>query len=530
MIEKPLWMFGKATVLMWHWARKIWQGVMKFLHREAVSLTIICLYAVALAIFISIWPVTKNWLRLSRTVDIALVAVSFLWGLMLLVWAHEKVQEQMLRWVPALLAAPAWFPFFIPLFALLLLITLLIFGATVLLTPLGALAMLLGLFFAWWRRRHGITLRCKYGDCHSQNRKFRDVEVRYRCPGNCGTSYGYMIPSHYGLLFHNCTCGSKIPALKSLRQKKDKKGQILENTLIKECPGPSRHPWSSATDPLPSHYIAVAGGTTSGKTHYLTMALKDLLALSAGSGATYQASFDDKKDLEKHRESLERLDQGIPLGRTLRGEAPIAFVLRLKDKAGKDERLYLYDAAGEKYTSLGEETVKDFVFFEDLTGIILMVDPLGLPKLKSRVRSKAPQIWEALMVSNLPFEYVVAGLRKNIARYLKLGTSGRTNIPLAVVINKVDAPLAAERIGAEAKKDAENLGKSEHDLCREALIEWGAGNDVQILEADFPRLRYFSCSALGRIPDQSGQPFRAEQVLPALLWLLQSESASKRKH
>ena len=103
-------------------------------------------------------------------------------------------------------------------------------------------------------------------------------------------------------------------------------------------------------------------------------------------------------------------------------------------------------------------------------------------------------------------------------------------LPLRIVVSKRTLEKKGVEWKERAKKDAEKRGKSEHDLCREALIEWGAGNDVQILEADFSRLRYFSCSALGRIPDQSGQPFRAEQVLPALLWLLQAESESKRKY
>jgi hypothetical protein len=468
---------------------------------------------------------TRNYLGLNRSVDVVFVAVFLFWGLMLLVWTHQTIMEQMLRWVPALLAAPVWLPILLVSLAAMACVSAgLLILATVLM-PLGAVVMIVGFVWSWWRWRHGITVRCIRGQCLAGNRRFRDLEIRYVCPGGCGAQYSKLTPSYFGILQHRCTCGATLPALAALRRRKTRDGQIIEQSLKKVCP--AGHPWGLGAESLLSHFVAVAGGPSAGKTCYVTMALQSLLdSRHAGPRAKFELS-DHAGD---HEANCRALHTGRKLDPTQRG-VPQATVLRLSG-VNSESRLYLYDAAGEEYTSLRRDTAQEFMFFEDMTGIILIVDPLVLPAMRRYVEAHDEIVLRSMGGATRQFEEVVGGLTRYVRKFVRCGLSGRRDVPLAVVITKADVPMVSQRIGDCAIREAEEAHGSggEHILCRSALVEWGAVNEVIALEQDFPKIRYFSCSPLGRAPDENdARPFVAQRVLPPLLWLLDGSRSQQGK-
>jgi hypothetical protein len=187
----------------------------------------------------------------------------------------------------------------------------------------------------------------------------------------------------------------------------------------------------------------------------------------------------------------------------------------------QDERLYLYDASGEEYIGLEREAGAEMTFFQDVSGILLMVDPLALV----RPRFGAGSDNDPSGVSQIPLRVVVGSLCRNVRRFLRYGYGGLTEIPLAIVVTKADCPEVVGRIGADAiRRD----GSTEHEACRQALVEWGAGDQVVTLERDFRTIRYFCSSALGRTPDDSRTPFVARGVLPPLIWMLTTKPALRR--
>jgi hypothetical protein len=296
----------------------------------------------------------------------------------------------------------------------------------------------------------------------------------------------------------------------------------MEDTLEKVCP--SGHPWGITTDPLPSQFVAVVGGSSAGKTCFMTMAVESLVHAPHGRKGL-KVSLESEYDAAEHRTRAAMLAEGKKLPPTQRG-IPDALVARFDEVQKHSSRLYLYDAAGEEYTGMERESAQELVFFHDLTGLILLVDPLSLPKLADQGRAADGAQWEACQVSQVPLRVIVSSLSRNVRKFLQCGRSGRRDIPVAVVVNKADFPIVSARIGAEAIGRASEASSPaagdgvEHRLCRQALMEWGAENEVVSLESDFPRIRYFSCSSLGRAPDESGRPFVADRVLPPLFWLL----------
>jgi len=64
--------------------------------------------------------------------------------------------------------------------------------------------------------------------------------------------------------------------------------------------------------------------------------------------------------------------------------------------------------------------------------------------------------------------------------------------------------------------------------CREALARLGEGASLRALEQKFTRLRFFACTALGRMPDPRNlRPFESRGVAEPLLWLLEAPLATE---
>lgn len=104
--------------------------------------------------------------------------------------------------------------------------------------------------------------------------------------------------------------------------------------------------------------------------------------------------------------------------------------------------------------------------------------------------------------------------------------------PIAVVITKVDALGLDYEIGSSAARNlmAQDSSLSEEEainkLVREFLNRYGLDNFVRDIEMQFSRVQYFSCSALGRMPDpMNNQPFTPVRVVDPLIWLLSSAKA-----
>jgi hypothetical protein len=195
-IEKPFWNFRRQTKSLWHSATNAWRAVFRFLSRDVPRFTILLIYSASGAYALSQWPIASAWLGLKRPVDIFLTTLFLLWALMFLVWTNEQVQEWVLRWGPALLAAPLWIGPFVISCAVLAVLTILLMAVYLVVMPVGVLAMIFGIFYSWWRKHHGITMRCSRGDCKTAKRPFRDIEVCYVC--DCGHQGRFFAnPFHY---------------------------------------------------------------------------------------------------------------------------------------------------------------------------------------------------------------------------------------------------------------------------------------------------------------------------------------------
>ncbi len=310
----------------------------------------------------------------------------------------------------------------------------------------------------------------------------------------CGASNPKLWPNLYGLFKHNCVqCETLLPTLDILGRNK-----LSRRCGNSECAVPltGRH-----AGKVRERLVAIVGGVSSGKTNYLLMTVN---AIIEGAGKTkqgYVGELDDPGQEEQYREEFQYLSEGVVAAKT--AEIVSAFLLYIKRP--KKFQLYLYDAPGEEFASIGGMSQQHYIPL--LEGIVLLVDPLCF----SAVREKMGDFSED--VSSLK-ETVDSMLVNALARFQV--TSGK-KIPLriAVVISKADMLPVQEKIGDIRQQPIPSSN------CRQAICDWGSDMEVFKIEQRFEQVEYFACTALGRESSlQDKTPFKAAGVLEPIQWVL----------
>jgi hypothetical protein len=199
--------------------------------------------------------------------------------------------------------------------------------------------------------------------------------------------------------------------------------------------------------------------------------------------------------------------------------------LGLNDKADSvlaDVVLSFFDTAGEDLNS--EDTMRvDNKYIYSSRGLILLLDPLQLEPVRTRLRGRVP-----LPEVNTETSEIIARTA-NLIRAGRGIRRGKIHVPIALAFSKCDAldslfhPGHVLRRAAwydssfDARQYAEVQSKAE-----ELLVEWGAGFLIQQLRASFETYGLFFVSALGCSPEGNGRIplLNPRRVAEPLQWLL----------
>jgi hypothetical protein len=330
----------------------------------------------------------------------------------------------------------------------------------------------------------------------------------YICP-NCGVKHNNLISGSYGIFRRRCQCEAKLPTLFLFGR----------NNLPSICPHEDCHrPLSSSIGVARNLHVPIVGGPATGKTSFLMASMHELHR-RADSGEL-ALEFPEKK----HQTLYERCDRdfmsGALLGKTAE-ESPDAFLVKLNDGGGSEKLLYMYDAAGELYQQT--DVLRRHEYYSYTHGILFLLDPFSLPQVQvdfeRDLRVASTQVRPCEEKPQDVYDRMIGTLRQ----FSKMsGSFG--SVPIAVVVTKADAFGLAGDIesthngnGAhEKRKDDDPESRS----VRQWLISHGEGNLVRSIEHDFKKVRYFHCSALGRLPDAGSMPFVPEGVIDPLAWAL----------
>jgi len=355
-----------------------------------------------------------------------------------------------------------------------------------------------------WLLSRKLGYHCPNDDCNYKGLPIHICE--------CGDKYHDLLPSFHGILHHTCRHEAKYVKLPTL----DLLGRSKLTRLCGGCQRPLIH---SSIGELEVRPIAVVGGTNAGKTVFLTQAIRQLrerLGSSRGSAV--------RIDSERQQQFLEQqnalLDNGQVLAKTA-GDVMEAIGLAVRaPELHLRCLLHLFDAPGEKFTTM--QRLGQMQAMTHLQGIVILVDPFGLPVLAD----PATMLGQDLNPSGAPVASIVDNIINAVNLLILDNNQDQCSVPVAVVLSKADAfptdifPFLADLSAAngDAKVPPANL------RCRDALIKLGARWTVEKLEQKFTNVRYFACSALGRMPDpHDTRAFQPAGVGEPFLWLLERE-------
>jgi hypothetical protein len=283
-------------------------------------------------------------------------------------------------------------------------------------------------------------------------------------------------------------CGTQLPTL-------DRLGR---NRLERRCGGCDMPLMGRHAGRARERLVAVAGGTGSGKTNYLLM-----LAAEATSGrGALRGEIDDEAQREDFRREWRNLAIGVPAPKT--SEVASAFLL-YATVAGERCQLYLYDAPGEEFASIGRMHAHQY--FPLLEGILLLVDPLSFDAVREREG--------AVDYPPVPLHDVVTSTLVTASAGKLLDRDGRIPLRVAVVISKADLSSVRERTGGASVA----RGRA----CRNAIAAWGGEASIRAIEHRFREVEYFACSPLGRPAGLPGAPFAGRGIAEPLVWLLEGD-------
>lgn len=362
-------------------------------------------------------------------------------------------------------------------------------------------------FSMLWRR---IFLVCPNAGCY----KKISLPI-YICP-HCGVQHKRLIPGSYGIVRRGCQCGTMLPTLFLFGR----------NDLPSICPHPEcGQPLSTAMGVVRNLHVPIVGGPATGKTSFM-MANMCELQQRVDSG-TLRMEFPEKKHETLFEKSRQDFNRGILLNKTA-SDSPDAFLVHFKDGKGHEGLMYVYDAAGELYQRT--DVLRRHAYYEYTHGILFLLDPFSLAQVQTDFAFDLKGAEALIKPCEEPPQDVYARMMGTLREHSGMG-SRFGNVPVAVVVTKADAfgisrdiQSAAEEVSVISGNGNKNGGRRKNDPESHAVRTWlmshGEGNLVRSIEQDFNDIRYFYCSALGRLPDGGAEPFKPAGVLNPLDWIL----------
>ncbi|MEV0481121.1 hypothetical protein AB0I69_11015 [Streptomyces sp. NPDC050508] len=333
-----------------------------------------------------------------------------------------------------------------------------------------------------WALARGIRVKCPYPGC------YRPVPLAvHRCPG-CRASHGSLRPGRYGVLWHTCVCGHRLPTTRLAGRGK----------LTALCPHCERV-LPEAVGTTRVVHTPLVGGTSSGKTMLMAAIVEGLHAWDRNGDLSVEyASADDRHAFNDLNQEL----NSTGWAHATTGGQPRALMLTVT-RGRRRRLLYLYDPMGESVSDA--ERVRAQQYLKHADGIVLVADVLADSAVRRRLGPEDTERAGAARPSAQgPWETY-----QKLTGELNALTGRRKRLPVAAVVTKrdvLDQLLKLPKPGARVDAWLE-------------LEEIGLGRLVRALGHDFKAARYWAVSAraaTGTAPLEGEQLRAAEPVL----WLL----------
>lgn len=286
----------------------------------------------------------------------------------------------------------------------------------------------------------------------------------------------------------------------------------------------------------PTAVVGVIGNVGSSKSHYLAGLVYEIIHEERlrAFGADVAYIGDTGKEMDERVSDI--YAKGIVLQRTEGGTLSGPFSYRLTRNLGTPvevkEVLTFFDVAGEDCTGELARSA-DFVrYIFDATGIILLIDPGGLPTPENRLlaREEKIELTTRALIDNLANALeAVTGRPTREQRHIiciAVAKADTVTLPQGVWPPDVWTTVATRRMSASKIR---SMLKSYSDRCRDGLADIGGQTIISAAEARFRRSRIFysAVSATSQRPEDgkwpSPHPMGCSIPLAQALWFADEE-------
>ena len=333
----------------------------------------------------------------------------------------------------------------------------------------------------------------------------------------CGEKHTKLVPSRYGIMKRKCHGGRKLKT-SFLNGRHKLPGEWI-------CPHCGYDLTSHNGGLQVDISIPVVGGTSSGKTCYIGMAISELENKAAGDGLVFEYVHNDMLG-DDYEEIKATMQQGQRPQKT--DDTRLRYYqFYLTPKKVKVRNLISFcDVAGEAYESNAAMSTQ--VGFRYASAFIMVVDPLSIRSYRDTLDSSFDL--SSYGASNKSMDEVLSGLVTTLQNMYKISSKDMLKTDVLVLFNKCDIPGLDKIIGDEAvkaymeEKKVKDKYEAQNAVCEQFLKDYDEVNFLNNLKSKFKSIQFFACSALGHA--ENGKSFEPKGIYESALWIIDKVSPS----
>ena len=382
--------------------------------------------------------------------------------------------------------------------------------------------------------------------------KFSKSEIKYRCENrSCVQENDPQLAAYFGDLkrkAHHIISPKSSRPFFNVRKKFlgvnqmncDLCNQVSHKKVCPHC----HNPLPVNIHRAESHIISIVGARASGKTHFITVLIKELtqngfyldLVLRPEDIGEEADQTTTKRYYRDYKNPL--FDKGKTLKKTNPGDMdhfPLIYKLSSTQKDFfQNQVIYLafYDTAGENFTDQNAIS-KMANYVTNTSGIIFLMDTFQIPTVRQELRNKGVVI----QTESTGFMHILQQVDQLFEKLGKIKFKGNSQLPVALTFSKIDEVIKNGLLGdARApmliREDSDfyrtRVYSEDHinrnsDEMKSLLNYWGESGFINYAESLFRNVKYFGVSALGHTPNGeeiSADGIKPHRVMDPLVWIL----------
>lgn len=384
-------------------------------------------------------------------------------------------------YISAMLFAVVFGVMWLAVFSVIL--TLIITVGISLFFPFFTLLWLTDLFVLWLKSIHSRCPHCKS----------KSLIPVFACP-TCGVQHEKLVPNPYGVLQHQCTCGTNLATT------------FIGGRSQYEAYCPFCHSKLLASDSQ-QYGLQLVGGTGSGKTTFL-----------AAFWHEYKEKLKQCTDIAYKvypTDAFDKLETWFQTGKAEATSERNANMYNIFHTIEQETtvQMAIYDIAGETF-DFGKSDVQQQQF-RYCEGFLVVIDP-----------TKKSNDVSATIGNFINSFDEISGKH----------AADMVSIPVAVMITKAD--LYEKEIGLShinalfqsqsmsSSEEQQTIEQCQDNICRNFLMKNDFSNVVNLIDAKFSNIRYFPVSAMGHSIENT--QYKPWGVIEPVFWLMSHDNCPLR--